>query len=229
MRADDPTRLTMLALPDVVLFPHTEVELELAADDCADLESLLRRHHDAGLPIATALLRPHWAPAEDGSAVFPAGTAGRLVEVRPGDDGGCLVRLRGQFRFEIEAETEGDGPLREILVQPLREPHCSDVDPAVMELREALEQTMGLLAHELGAEVQAGRDMLDVLRDELTFEPFVNRLAVRLDLSPLRKLTLLADSLPERAKNLLAILRTRRSLLGLLEPYRHLAGKAAEN
>lgn len=229
MRSDDPTRLTLLALPDVVLFPHTEVELELGGDDCARLEALLRHHHEAGLPIATALLRPHWAPAEDGSAVFPAGTAGRLIEVAPSGEGGCRVRLQGQFRFEIESETEGRGPLREILVHPLHEPHCSDVDPAVMELREALERTMGLLAHDLGAEVQAGRDLLEVLRDELAFEPFVNRLAVRLDLSPLRKLTLLADNLPDRAKNLLAILRTRRSLLGLLEPYRHLAAKAAEN
>jgi len=57
----------------------------------------------------------------------------------------------------------------------------------------------------------------------------VNTLAAELDLPPLRKLQLLEQALPERALEVLGILRSRRRVVDLLRPFRHLADAAENN
>ena len=59
--------------------------------------------------------------------------------------------------------------------------------------------------------------------ESLGFEQLVNRIAAEIDLPPLSKIGLLNDPLPERALHLLGILSSRRQVLDLLRPYRHLA------
>ena len=55
------------------------------------------------------------------------------------------------------------------------------------------------------------------------------QLSAHLDLSPLRKLKLLQDPLPERAQHLAEILRSRCQVLDTLLPFRHLAAAAEYN
>jgi hypothetical protein len=69
------------------------------------------------------------------------------------------------------------------------------------------------------AELAAGRP----------FEEVVNRLAADLDLPPLCKLGLLVEALPDRALELLKILRSRRTVVDLLRPFRHLAAGSELN
>ncbi len=216
------TRLPLVPLPDFVLFPQTELRLSFTAVDREVVEEVLLPCSREGRAIGTVLLKPAWAVDTGGAEVFSAGTAGRLVAHEPTDEGGCRILLRGEFRFEVTEQLEGS-ILPEAIVERQREPFVSDVDPDVMALRDELSRTLGVLAQAQTEPMTWAEDLMLTDGESMSFEGFVNRIAAGIDATPLRKLSLLADPLPERAQNLLSILRSRNTLLKLLQPYRHLA------
>ncbi|MEM9558475.1 MAG: LON peptidase substrate-binding domain-containing protein [Acidobacteriota bacterium] len=223
----DPHRLAILPLSDEVHFPQTDLCLHVVLPEYCEL--LRERFYAAPFSarVGTVLLRPESVSLGEQAAVYHAGTAARLVDLRDTAEG-CEIVLRGEFRFEVEREIEG-GPCREALVRPIREAELSEHDPDVQSLRSELFDRVACLSLELGDRFELDDDQLRDLRGGLPFEALVNHLAANLEVAPERKLQLLRDELPERAAGLLTILRCRQQVLDILRPYRHLAATAEVN
>jgi len=220
------TRLPLLPLSDAVHFPRTDLWVKISDPGYqARIEELLRGREER--LVGTVLLRPDPArqPAEE---LFTAGTAGRLIDFEYLEDGGVSFVLRGEFRFEVR-RILGGGEQREAEVEPVPEPFVSEIDPDVMALREELLECSASLAQSLGERFPLASDHLLELGEGPSFEELVNSLASHLDLTPVRKQQLLINDLPGRALELRSILRSRRRILELLDPYRHLAVRAEEN
>ena len=151
----------------------------------------------------------------------------------PCRDGGYRIVLHGEHRFELadgDVRHLDDGPLREARVLRIEEPYVSDVDPAILDLRDDLIRALGSLAGALDGQFPIQTAQLAELEDAgVCFEGLVNAVVSALDLSPLRKQSLLADALIERATNLRGILRSRVSMMELLQPFQHLARHAEHN
>ncbi len=222
--------MALIPLPDFVHFPKTDLHLEFEAHDRALADAIVARDAE-GARLGTTLLRPPWARVDTSPELFSAGTAVVVVEHGPTEEGGYAIVLHGEHRFELAEMPRylADGLLREARVRRLDEPFVSDVDPSVMELRDELLAALGTLATDHGGFAIDNEQIAELDSDDVPFESLVNAVASALDLSPLRKQSLLADALPERARNLRGILRSRVSMLKLLAPYRHLAAHAEHN
>jgi uncharacterized protein len=226
---DDGTRLPLVPLSDVVVFPQTDLQLHVAEPA---YQRLVRDLLDAGVDeerwLGLVLLKPEGGLSAAGQpAVFPGGTASRVVEAEILPDGRSNLLLHGEFRFELQRELPGT-PYREALVRPLAEPELDEQDAGIVAVRRGLVAAVRRLSGELGDRFTLAESAVEEL-DDCLFEELVNRIAVRLDLPPLRKLQLLVESLPDRALSLLAILGSRQKVVDLLRPYRHLAGTSQLN
>ena len=227
MKGRASSSLLLVPLSDEVHFPRTELRLRVVEPEYRELiEDLFLRGSSREL-VGTVLLKPEWAQVSSGDAVFGAGTAARLIDLDV-DDEGCEIVLLGQYRFEVEKEL-AVGPGRRAVVRRVLEPAVSEVDPGIRGVRDELIDCISSLGHDLGGRFPLDREQIWELRDDLSFEEVVNLVAARLDLPVLRKLRLLHDNLPDRANNLLAILRNRRQVLDALGPFRHLAGGSELN
>lgn len=218
--------LPLFPLSDEVHFPHTELRLHVVDPEyCTLVQDLfLAEGHDAR--IGTVLLRPGYRGSQMHAPVFADGTVARLIEVQEDHDG-VHVTVRGEARFKVERETHGS-PCREALVRWLEEPRLSETDPEILGLRRELLETTTILAGEMGEGFQL-HDHLMELDADLPFEAVVNQMAANVDVTPLRKLQLLRDAVPERALRLLTILRHHRQVLDVLRPFRHLESGAELN
>jgi Lon protease-like protein len=229
--ADDGTLLPLFPIPDFVHFPRTDLKIHVAEPrfrrlvrDVADQED------DEERQIGVVLIKPGWNgdPVAGLPEVFPGGTAGRLVDVEFLPDGRANILLRGEYRFELTRELSAH-PYPRGLVRPIVEPELNEEDAGIQVVRGGLLESARALAGELGQGFPLSADEVEELAGWCGFEELVNRLAVELDLPALRKLQLLIESLPERALSVLSILRSRRQVVDLLRPYRHLAGGAQLN
>lgn len=226
---DDGTRLPLVPLSNVVLFPRTDLQLHVAEPAYRRLVRDLL-DFDAGEErwLGLVLLDPEGGLSAGGQpAVYPGGTASRVVDAEILPDGRSNLLLHGEFRFELQRELPGT-PYREALVRPLAEPALDEQDAGIVAVRRGLTAVARALAEELGDRFTLPESVLEDL-DDCLFEELVNRIAVRLDLPPLRKLQLLVESLPDRALSVLAILSSRQKVVDLLRPYRHLAGSSPHN
>jgi Lon protease-like protein len=221
------SRLVLLPLADEVCFPQTELRLQVIDPDYQELVSELFLEVGDRAWLGTVLLRPEHEESEDrGPVVFTAGTATRLLDYEMHDDG-CDIVLRGEYRFQVEREL-GTSPRLEGLVRPLTEPHLGEGIEVQDLQRELLDCTISL-ARQLGDRFALDDEQFSDLLCGANFEQVVNQLSTHLDLSPLRKLKLLQDPLPERARHLAEILRSRCQVLDTLAPFRHLATAANHN
>ena len=221
-----PTELPLFPLPDVVHFPRTELRLHVFEPRYRQLVRDLLTRDERDRWIGMVLLRDgdeEDAPAE----ISEAGTAGRLVSVEYLPDGRSNIVLQGGFRFAIEREV-GDRAYRMAQIRPLTEPALFVHDPDVVARQDTLLHLARALARELGERFPITSETVELL-SEGDFEETVNGLAAVLDVPPLRKLQLLVEPLSERASSLEGILRSRRKVLDLLRPFRHLAGPAELN
>jgi Lon protease-like protein len=224
------TRLPLFPLPDVVHFPRTE--LKLLVDEPRYLRlvrDLLERDEDARW-IGMVLLQPGWSQDYGGRpAIYPGGTAGRLLDAEPLPGGRAHILLLGDFRFELERELAGDEPYRLAEVRPVEEPWLNERDAGIVAVRKALVELLCHLAEETGERFPLAADEIEDLAGDCGFEELVNRVASGLDLPPLRKLKLLQQTLPERGLSLLSILRNRHQVFEMLRPWRHLAASHERN
>ena len=233
--ADDPkadgasTCLPLFPLPDVVHFPRTELRLQISEPRYRRLvRDLVERDEDARW-IGVVLLKPGWVEAYEGRPdVFPGGTAGRLLDADFLADGRANIVLYGEFRFEVEREL-GGGEYRQAVVRPLAEPRLNEHDAGVVAVRQAILEHLRVLGAELGEKFPLSPEEAEGIGDDSPFEELVNRVAADIDVPALRKLQLLAETLPERGLSVLSILRGRKQVIDLLRPFRHLADRSETN
>lgn len=206
-----------------VHFPCTELRLWVADPAFLRWVGSLRAADDPW--VGTVLLT--WdSPGSDETglereaSIYGAGTAARLVDVRPEEDG-CHLVLQGQHRFALESVRRGAG-WREGWVQPMDEAAIEEDAPDIRRLRQELATVASVLVGELGPRFPIAPEELHRARG-LGFETMVNHLAANLDLVAPKKLQLLRLPVPHRAERLLRILKQRRGVLETLRPYRHLA------
>lgn len=155
-------------------------------------------------------------PAAVAVPIHAYGVVARLVRLEA-LAGACDVLLRGEARLRL-AQPKLVEPGQVATVFPLEEPEISEQDPDVAGLRREIVGVVEGLVREHEDDFVEGY----VLGAGTPFEEMVNRLASEPDWALGRKLQMLRDSLPDRALHLLTLLRGRRQLLDLLQPFRHL-------
>jgi len=229
--ADAPsgTRLPLFPLPDVVHFPRTELRIHVFESRHRRLvQDLAAQEDEEARCVGMVLVKPgHHRPGRP-PAIYPGGTAARLVELEPLPEGGASILLHGEFRFELERELDGH-PYREGLVRPIEEPRLNEHDAGIVAVKVGLVELANALAGELGERFPLATAELLEVAAEGSFERLVNHMAADLDLPAPRKFALLAESLPDRALSLVSILRSRKQVIDLLRPYRPLAAKSEWN
>jgi Lon protease-like protein len=229
-RSDDGTaRIPLFPLPDVVHFPRTDLRLQFGEPRYRRMvEDVIEKKEETRW-IGIVLLKSSRQPAPGvPPEIYPAGTAGRLMDAEFLPDGQAQILLHGDFRFELYREVGGE-PYREALVRPVEEPLLNERDAGIVAVRGRIVELLHALAAELGERFPIGAEEAEELGERCRFEELINRIAAQLDLPAPRKLQLLYESLPERGLSLLSILRSRRQVIGLLRPYRHLAGGSPLN
>lgn len=224
-------RIPLFPLPDVVHFPHTDLKLHVFEPRYRRMVRDVIERDERARWIGMVLLKPG---PEKGfgqpPAIFPEGTAGRLIDIDTLPDGRSNIVLHGEFRFAIEHEEEDLLlPYRRAVVRPLEETQVDESDPAVQTMRREILVILRGLAEEMGDQFPVDRHDLASLTARTSFESLINGLAAQLDVPALRKIDLLECALPDRAVELLRILRSRRRVLDLLRPYRRLADGAEWN
>jgi Lon protease-like protein len=220
----DGTRLPLVPLAELVHFPRTELRLHVTDSSYEPLVQDLSELDEDSRWLGVVLLKPGW---QDGRAeIFPGGTAARVMDLETSSDGHSELLLYGEFRFELQREL-GNVPYRQALVRPVAEPWLNERDAGVVAVRAAILDLLRSLCAELGEKLPL--DVDDLASGDCAFEELVNRIAARVDVPPLRKLQLLAQSLPERGLSVLSILRSRQQVVDMLRPFRSLAGGSERN
>jgi Lon protease-like protein len=215
----------------VVHFPRTDLRLHIFEPRYRRMIRDVVERDERSRWIGMVLLKPK---AEKGFGeppeIFPEGTAGRLAEIDYLPDGRSNIVLHGEFRFTVEREVDDLLlPYRRAVVRPLEETPVNENDPGIQTMRRELLVICRGLTREMGEQFPVCGHDLEALEAQQSFEALVNGLAAAIDLPALRKIGLLESPLPDRAVELLRILRSRRRVLDLLRPYRHLAAGAESN
>jgi Lon protease-like protein len=224
--AGDGTRLPLVPLTDVVHFPRTELRLHVLDPSYEQLVHDLEEQDADSRWLGVVLLKPGPRLDPEGRlAIFPGGTAARVLDLETQPDGHSDLILYGEFRFELEQEIAG--PYRQALVRPVEEPWFNERDAGVVAVRQAIVELLRSLCEELGDKLSL--DVDDLASGGCAFEELINRVASRVDLPPVRKLQLLTESLLERGLSVLSILRSRRQVIDMLRPYRRLADGSERN
>jgi Lon protease-like protein len=229
--SDNDQRLPLIPLADLVHFPRTQVSLHVQEPRYRRLvRDLLTLKDEESRLIGLVVVKPgrDREHQESPREIFPGGTAGRLVEVEPLPDGRSNIVLEGQFRFVIRYEVSSE-PYRRAVVEPVEEPSYNDADAGIQMVRCEILDLGRRLAEETSGRFPFDEERLTELSDHSTFEEVVNSFSAGLDVPTLRKLQLLVAALPDRALNLLSILKARHRVLELLRPFRPLAENAELN
>ena len=223
----DGTRLPLVPLTDVVHFPRTELRLHVLDPSFAQLFHHLAELEEDSRWLGVVLLKPGPRLDPDGRlAIFPGGTAARVLDLETHPDGHSDLVLYGETRFELQREIP-NVPYREALVRLVEEPWFNERDAGVMAVRKAIVGLLRSLCEELGEKLPL--DVDDLASGDCPYEELVNRVACRVDLPAVRKLQLLTESLLERGLSVLSILRSRQQVLNMLRPYRRLADGSERN
>jgi Lon protease-like protein len=214
----DGARLPLVPLPNLVHFPRTELRLHVLDPSYLRLVRDLEALDEDSRWIGIVLLRPGPRLDPQGRpAIFPGGTAARVMDVETLPDGHSDLLLYGEFRFQLEREI-GDAPYRQGLVRPVEEPWLNERDAGIVAVRQTIIALLRSLAAELGDKLPL--DVDDLAAGDCAFEELVNRVAARVDVPLMRKLQLLTESLPERGLSVLSILRARQQVLDMLRSFR---------
>ena len=225
----DGTRLPLVPLPNVVHFPRTELKLHVLDPSYLQLVQDLAELDEDSRWLGIVLLKPGPRLDPEGRlAIFPGGTAARVLDLETMPDGHSDLLLHGEFRFELEREI-GHAAYRQALVRPLEEPWLNERDAGIQAVRKGVTALLRRIAEETGERFPLSTEEVEEITGNCGFEELVNRVAAGLDLPPLRKLKLLQQTLPDRGLSVLSILRNRHQVFELLRPWRHLAAGHEQN
>jgi Lon protease-like protein len=193
-----PDTIRIFPLPNVVLFPHTDLPLHI-------FEPRYREMVDDALAgdrlIGMVLLRGDWRRDYHGTPdVFPLGCVGRIDTFAKLPDGRSNLILRGEQRFRIREEVPGRAfRLARVAWQPDGGDPAAEIAAMNGRLRASVSR---LLARR---ERTVPPDLWDRLPRATAV--LVNTLASVLELAPIEKLALLeCDDAVGRAERLLEIL-----------------------
>ncbi|HEY0514375.1 MAG TPA: LON peptidase substrate-binding domain-containing protein [Thermoanaerobaculia bacterium] len=215
--AGDETRLPLVPLTDVVHFPRTELKLHVVDPSYSRLVRDLEQLDEDSRWLGVVLMKPGpLLDAEGVPEIYPGGTAARVLDLETQPDGHADLLLYGEFRFELEREIRG--PYRQGLVRPVEEPWLNERDAGIVAVRQGIVHFLRSLAEELGDRLPI--DVEELAANDCAFEELINRVATRMDVPLMRKLQLLAESLPERGLSVLSILRHRQQVIDMLRPFR---------
>lgn len=217
-----PERIPILPLSDCVHFPRTRLGLDVHGRRHAELVAELAARDEDDRWLGTVLVRPGGGRDRRGRrGIFPGGTAGRVTRLEVLEDGRSRLALLGESRFKLTRELPGR-PFREAIVELVAEPDLREDDAGIVAVRREILALVEALREEgaLGGDLDLDAGELMALGIAASFEELVNRVAADLPLPALRKLGLLAHGLPDRALELLAVLRGRKQVADLLRPYR---------
>jgi len=143
-----------------------------------------------------ALLKDGWEPDYYGNpAIYPVVCVGRLVSVRPFDDGRSNILLQGLERCEI-LEEHFEKPYREATIRV-------ESTSAVGELPTGVRQTLIDMLSRYLLMREHGSAWQQLFREEISDDVLVNTLSTYLECTPLEKQFLLeAKDLQQRARRL---------------------------
>jgi len=188
-----PRRLPVFPLPNVVFFPRTYLPLHIFEPR---YRRMIADASNGSRCIAMALLKDGWEPDYYGNpAIYPVVCVGRLVSVRPFDDGRSNILLQGLERCEI-LEEHFEKPYREATIRVASTSADGELPTGV---RQTLIDMLSryLLMREHGSAWQ------QLFREEISDDVLVNTLSTYLECTPLEKQFLLeAKDLQQRARRL---------------------------
>ena len=197
-----PAEIPIFPLPNVVLFPQTDLPLhifepryrEMVADAMA-----------GDRLIGMVLLRGDWRRDYHGAPdVFPLGCVGRIESFDPQPDGRSNLVLRGVARFDMTGEVQGKAYRRARVSW-----RAEDDDAAALEVTDLNQRLQSSVARLLSRrEREVPPDLWQKLPRGTGL--LVNTLASVLDLAAIEKLALLeCDDARTRAERLLEVLEFR--------------------
>jgi hypothetical protein len=130
-----PSRVPVFPLPNVVLFPHTDLPLHV-------FEPRYRQMVGEALPgdrlLGIVLLKPGWQADYFGSPdTYRVGCVGRMEDVVPLADGRYTLRLAGARKVEVLRYARLE-PYRIAEIRPLPELEPDDRDPGVIDRKVRL-------------------------------------------------------------------------------------------
>jgi Lon protease-like protein len=194
-----PDQIPIFPLPNVVLFPHTDLPLHIFEPRYREMVTDAMAGDRL---VGMVLLRGDWRRDYHGAPdVFTLGCVGRIETFDEMTDGRSNLVLRGVARFDVTGEVEGKSYRR-----------------ARVTWRNDSEDAAAEELHDVNARLQASVGRLLARRDrEATPELWsklprgtgllVNTLASVLDLAPIEKLALLeCDDVRSRADRFLEVL-----------------------
>ncbi len=185
--------LPLFPLPDTVLFPGMPLPLHIFEPRYRKMvQDALQTHKTIGM----TLLKPGWEEDyEQRPPVYPVGCSGVIARDERLEDGRYNIVLRGQTRFRIVDEHEGE-PYRLATVENLPD------DPGRADVLDGLRKKVLTTI----ARAAEGPKSL-VLQGELPHDLLVNALSQSLGLRPVEKQSLLdCDTLEARYQRLFEIL-----------------------
>lgn len=189
-----PASIPIFPLPDVTLFPHTSQPFHIFEGRYLDMVADALAGDSV---IGMVTLQPGFEPEYEGRpAIYPLGSAGRIVASERLPDGRYNIVLEGFAKFRVVSEDEGRS-YRVAEVEELPEP-ITEADRGVLaERREHLVDA--LLAAIPGAEPPP---------PEMSDEEVVDLLSLAIPMHPDERMDLLeADGPAERALILIRRLR----------------------
>ncbi len=206
----------LFPLPDVVFFPKALLPLHVYEPRYRALvsEALARDR-----TICTALLKPGWESDYYGSPeVYPVGCVGKIVQHQELPDGRYNITLDGIAKVRIESSIRLL-PYRLVRVTPVED------DSTWARGGRAEEEAAELLR--LFRQVHEGQApsfaLAEMFGRDLTPESVLNTVALNLNAEPeLKEQLLEMDSLDQRCRTLLQILRNATKTQERIERVRHL-------
>src|SRR5690242_10189509 len=197
-------------LPNLVLFPHTRVPLQVFE---LRYRTMVRDALSGERVLALALLRRGWEREyEESPAFHDLGCLARFEEVGwlPND---CYqLVVSGLSRVRLGRVTR-EFPYRAARVTLLQQEPYSEDDPLVLSERQAVQESLLRFATAAGAGESPPQRLEDAL-EQVPYEHLVNQLCTVIDGGAEEKLELLSmDSVLERGRRARELARRRRRIV----------------
>jgi Lon protease-like protein len=211
--------LPLFPLPNLVFFPETRLPLHVFEPRYRQLVTDAVANDKR---FGIVLLRPGWEADYFGTpAVHATGTLGEIEQAVPLDDGRFNILVRGDVRFRIVDEVQGE-PYRtaRVIVQPQHDRSATDAYAQRTWLAELAKQYLHHLPDQDGVpEIET-----------VGLEALTNALIMSLNLETEEKQRLLEiDDLIARAESVGNDLQMRIESLRFLAPYRTGGGDPSRN
>ncbi|MEX0297506.1 MAG: LON peptidase substrate-binding domain-containing protein [Kordiimonas sp.] len=196
--ADLPPVIPVFPLPKVILFPESNLPLNIFEPRYLKMVEDAQANHGI-----IGMVQPKTTDDLAGSPeVYQVGGAGRITHSTKTEDGRYLIRLTGISRFHIESELSGTTPYRQVMAnwEPFQDDTMPPPPPGTFD-REGLMTELKAYLDKRGLE--ADYDGINAAPDTV----LINTLSMIIPLTIAEKQALLeANTTTERAETLKSLL-----------------------